>query len=119
VVINIDKTLDDNIKSIKVNGNDYERVNIVTNGSMGWVVDKDTNTFAIIGSTDIQIIFSSEDAMMIYVKQIEHDLGFPYNPYVKGINKDPHYDKIPTGNIVKHTYTTTDVESDLKNGKTY
>ena len=119
MVINIDKNLDDNIVSIKVSGNEFERVNIVTSGSMGWVIDDDTHTLAIIGSTDVQISFKSDEAMQPYLKQIEYDLGFPYNPFVKGINKDPHYDKIPTGHIVPHTYETTDVEKDLIDGKTY
>ena len=119
MVINFDKNVDSNIKSIKAAGMDCERVNVVTSGSMGWVVDEDTNTLTFIGSTDVQVVFKDLDSMKLYIKQIEYDLGFPYNPFVKGIDKDPHYDKIPTGHIVPHTYTSTDVEKDLQDGKTY
>jgi hypothetical protein len=119
MVINIDKTIDNNIVSITANGLDCEKINIVTTGSMGWVIDDDQHVLTMIGSADVQVKFKSAEAMDIYLKQIEYDLGFPYNPFVKGINKDPHYDKVPTGNIVPHTYSTTDVEKDLLEGKTY
>lgn len=116
MVINFDKRIDDKIKNIRVNGEDgFEMVNVVTEGSMGWTVDDDTHTITFLGSTDVQITFEDDEQLDLYLQQFIYASGQPYNPYTQGLNNDPHYDKIPTGEIVPHTYTNTDVEQDLLN----
>lgn len=116
MVINFNKNIDTNIQSIKVSGGDYEIVNVVTGGTMGWTIDADTNTIAFIGSTDVQVSFNNADNLQLYVDQIEAATSKPWNPFSQGLATDPHYDKIPTGNIVPHTYVNTDIEQDAING---
>jgi len=117
MVINFDKNIDPNITKILVAGdNEYEMVNVVTSGSMGWTVDRDTFTLTFLGTTDVQIIFNNLDNLQIYSHQIEFATSTPYNPYASGINTDPHYDNPKSGGIQSHSYVDTDIEQDLING---
>jgi len=116
MVINFDKDLDPNIESIKTSNIEFEMINVVTTGSMGWSIDRDNNILTFLGTTDIKISFSSLDSLHIYSTQMELATSNPYNPYVSGLAEDPHYDKIPTGKIMNHTYEDTNVEQDLING---
>jgi len=117
MVITFDKNIDPNITKILVAGdNEYEMINVVTSGSMGWIVDRDSYTLTFIGSTDVQIVFNNLDNLHIYSKQMELATSTPYNPFANGINPDPHYDNPKSGEIQPHTYTDTDIEQDLING---
>jgi len=116
MVIHFNKNTDTNISSIKVSNTDYEIVNVVAEGSMGWAVDEDTHTITFLGSTDTQISFKDQLSLEIYLTQIETALGIPYSPFINGIANDPHYDKIPTGTIQQHQYENTDIEKELING---
>jgi len=82
---------------------------------MGWSIDIDLNIISFLGTTDVQITFNSASSLELYSKQIELATSTPYNPYTHGLAEDPHYDKIPTGQIQTHTYTDTDIEQDLIN----
>ena len=112
MVINFDKNIDSNITSINVSGVEYELLNVITAGSMGWTIDRDSNIITFIGSTDIQVTFNSTLALKLYSDQFELATSIPYNPFANGLATDPHYDKIPTGHINPHTYIDTDIEND-------
>ena len=112
MVINFDKNIDSNITSIKVNGDDFEILNVVTTGSMGWTIDTDLNIITFLGTTGVQVTFNSAEALKLYSDQFELATSIPYNPFVNGLATDPHYDKIPTGHINPHTYVDTDIEND-------
>ena len=112
MVINFDKNIDDSITSIKVGEADFEILNVITSGSMGWSIDTDLNIITFLGTTDVQVTFNSAEALKLYSDQFGLATSIPYNPFVNGLATDPHYDKIPTGHINSHTYVDTDVEND-------
>lgn len=113
MVINFDKTIDTSITSIIVASIEYENLNVVTSGSMGWTIDNDTNTITFLGTTDVQVSFDSASALQLYATQFELATSVPYNPFTNGLATDPHYDKPKTGSIQPHTYVDTDIEKDL------
>ena len=113
MVINFDKNIDSSITSIIVSGVEYELLNVITAGSMGWTIDNDSNIITFLGTTDVQVTFNSPTALKLYSDQFELATSTPYNPFVSGLQTDPHYDSPKTGSIQSHTYIDTDIEKEL------
>lgn len=77
----------------------------------------DTVNFKLgLTAVNCTVSFSSYEAMVPYIDQYNILLK-PTNINLNGLRPDPYYDHPKTGNIISHTYTTTDVEKDLLKGK--
>lgn len=114
MVIVFNKTVDTNITEVITGDQAGTQFYWKYDGS-NWMVDETTFTISM-GADATKITFSSLAAMEPYVLQYKALNAALHNPFVDGIIDDPHYDKPKSGEIVPHTYVSTDIEKELKGG---
>ena len=114
MVIVFDKVADTNITEVKTGDQVGTQFYWKYDGS-NWMVDETTFTISM-GADATKITFNGLSAMTPYVDQFKALNSALHNPFVDGINDDPHYDKPNSGEIVPHTYEDTDIEQDLIDG---
>lgn len=117
MVVVFDTRKNDKITSIKWNSEDITLLN--------WSVTDDStcafdfaNKRIIVGQSGIEVLFNDTNAMQAFVDQYYIYIPGAFDPSIDGIKPDPKNDRMPdpTGTIVSHTYTNTDIEKTLIQG---
>lgn len=117
MTILLDKSIDPNIKDILFtnDASTYEQYYWNLNENTSIAIDHINFKIAITASNAV-ISFNSYDTMIPYINQ--YKLLHPIIDIItNGLYNDPYYDKVQTGNIIKHEYTNTDIEQDLLKGE--
>jgi len=114
MVIVFDKNVDDNITSVESGDIVGDIFYWQSETAHGWLIDR-TNFKIRMGADDTTINFENEEGMEPYIEQFV-SMSALINPS-EGINEDPFYDKVGTGDIAEHTYEDTDVEQEWIDGE--
>ncbi len=114
MTILFDKNQDSGITTIDCGGMDADVFKWDVEGASSHIMN--TTNFKIkIGAIDTTVTFDSLAAMEPYIQSFD-SYNLLQDPFNNGVNTDPFYDKIPSGEIQSHTYVDTDIEKDLING---